>query len=91
MHSTSSVIQKFGTLRADGHTRDQALQVLRDGGANPMQCIVALAKIEQVGLGQAKKLLHESPAWADVLRENDEALIAELEAIGHESGPTPEA
>jgi ribosomal protein L7/L12 len=43
-----------------------------------MECIFALREIERVGLAEAKRIVHESPAWAEVLRENDESLIAEL-------------
>jgi ribosomal protein L7/L12 len=75
---SSSVICRFGTLRQAGHSRDETLQVLRTEGAGPMECIFALREIERVGLAEAKRIVHESPAWAEVLRENDESLIAEL-------------
>jgi hypothetical protein len=68
-------------LREQGHTRDEALGALRLEGAGPMECLVAIHEVERVGLGEAKRLLHESPGWADYMRANDESLIAEFEAM----------
>jgi len=89
--SLSRVIRRFETLRQEGRSRDEALKVLRTESADPIQCIVALKETERVGLAEAKRILHESPAWTEVLRENDESLIAELQAMEDESGLKPEA
>jgi hypothetical protein len=87
----SSVIRRFEALRQEGRSRDEALEVLRAESAGPIQCIVALREIERVGIADAKRILHESPVWTDVLRENEESLTAELGAMEDESGLKPEA
>jgi len=45
----------------------------------------ALREVEGLGLVEAQRFLHESPAWADYMRVNDESLIAEIEAMDPEA------
>ena len=65
---------------ADGKVLDQALSELRSEGASILQCIVAVQKVQNCGLGDAKRLVHFSPAWAD-MREANEKFHEELEKL----------
>jgi len=71
--------QRYKTLRDQKRSRDVTLAELRQLGASPFECIVAAREIDGVGLADAKRIVAASPSWADCVRQNDEALIRELE------------
>jgi len=50
----------------DGKKLDDALTELRASGATIVQCIIAVNSCQGCSLNEAKKLVHSSPAWADV-------------------------
>jgi len=62
---------------ADGKTLDNALAELRADGASIIECIGAVKKIRGCELGEAKKIVNLSPAWADVT----EPITRELEEL----------
>lgn len=85
MDNSTRVTARFSELREQGRSCNDALEVLRGEGASPLDCLVALHEGERLGLVEAKRFLHESPAWADYMRANDESLIAEIEAMVSEN------
>ncbi len=60
-----------------GTTLDTALRDLRVLGASIIECIVATKKVRGCDLVEAKRLIHDSRAWADVT-ERTNAMWAEL-------------
>jgi hypothetical protein len=50
----------------DGKKLDDALADLRASGATIVQCIIAVTLYQGCGPDEAKRLVHSSPAWADV-------------------------
>jgi hypothetical protein len=68
---------------ASGRILDDALSELRFEGVSILQCIIAVENVQRCGLAEAKRLVHFSPAWAD-MREANEKLLDELEAISKE-------
>jgi hypothetical protein len=73
--------ERFQLLVAEGSSRDAALAELRRNRATPFQCIAAVAESENIGPGEAKRVVAESPAWTDYFRRNDEQLIEEIEGM----------
>jgi len=59
---------------------DAALAALRRRGATPIDSIKAVREVNAVSLGEAKRLVAESPTWDDV-REAHDRLVEELLAI----------
>lgn len=67
----------------DGARWDAILVALRDQGFSKIDSIRATAEILRLPLADAKRLVHDSQAWADRRQNDDEwhdALIVELEA-----------
>ncbi len=62
---------------AEGLTLDAALRELRSSGASIIECITATKKVRGCDLAEAKRLIHDSTAWADVVERTD-AMWAEL-------------
>jgi len=69
---------------ANGKALDDALSELRSEGASILQCMAAVEHVKKCGLAQAKRLVHFSPAWADVREANDK-FHEELEELARES------
>jgi hypothetical protein len=63
---------------ADGITLDDSIRELRDEGASIIECIVATKTVRSCDLGEAKRLIHDLDAWADVIKRTD-AMWDELE------------
>lgn len=63
---------------ARGLTLDAALQELRSEGASILESIAATKRVRGCDLGEAKRLVHFSPVWADVAKQA-EAMWAGLE------------
>ena len=58
------------TLRqrlAEGKTIHEALAELRAAGASISDCIVSVRSVYSFDLSEAKRLVHSSTAWADVV------------------------
>ena len=74
------VIDHSKTLRgslADGKTLNQALSQLRAEGVSILDCIATVRAFRRCELGEAKRLVESSAAWADV-RENTEECFRAL-------------
>jgi hypothetical protein len=52
-------------LRARGQSVEEVLRQLRDRGASMGDCVRILRQVEGVSLGEAKRIVDESEAWAD--------------------------
>lgn len=68
--------------RCPGELAD-ALTYLRLAGCSPIQTIVVAKDRFGLGLADAKRALHQSPAWRDVAEAQErmwDAVLAELEA-----------
>jgi hypothetical protein len=84
----SALVQQLGYPRdfskqlrerlARGLSLDAGLQELRSAGASIMECIAATKRVRGCNLAEAKRLVHFSPAWADVAKRA-EAVWADLE------------
>jgi hypothetical protein len=72
---------RFRSALSQGRSRDDALGELRRAGATPMECILAIAEVENASFVEAKRLFSESVSWADYVRRNGQALIDELKAL----------
>jgi hypothetical protein len=62
---------------------DAALSALRRNGATPIDSIKAVREVCGVSLGEAKKLVADSPTWDDIRDAHDrlvEDLISFMEA-----------
>ena len=64
---------------------DAALGTLRANGASIVECIISVRSVRGCDLAEAKRVVHFSPAWADVRAQNEE-FQAELEAAAGEYG-----
>ncbi len=83
MASSSDVTGHAATLWAAGARWDEILETLRAEGFSKIDCIRATVEMLRLPLADAKRLVHESRAWADRRESDDQwhdALIAELEA-----------
>lgn len=70
-------------LWGDGQRWDAILTALRAEGFSKIDCIKATVEVLRLPLADAKRVVHDSEAWADVRRRDDEvheALIAEVES-----------
>ena len=76
--------KEFRRKLADGRTTDEALAELRGAGASMMACIIAVREFRRCDVGEAKKVVHFSSAWADQ-REFWDRLHAELEQAAQET------
>jgi hypothetical protein len=68
----------FRRKLADGKPTDEALAELRTSGASIMECIAAVKSFRRCELAEAKAIVHNSSAWADI-REQNESFHAKLE------------
>jgi hypothetical protein len=67
----------------DGARWDQILGTLRAEGFSKVECIQATVEILRLPLADAKRIVHESQAWADRRGDDDrfhEVLEAEFRA-----------
>lgn len=66
-----------------GATLDAALAELREAGASIVESIVGVRSARQCDIAEAKRLVHFSPVWADVIAQN-EKLHEELERLSQD-------
>ena len=76
--------KQFRRKLAEGKTTDEALAELRAAGASMMACIIAVRTFRRCDLGEAKKVVYFSSAWADQ-REFHDRFHAELEQAAQET------
>lgn len=77
------VTERASVLWGDGARWDAILEALRDEGFSKIDCIRATVEVLRLPLADAKRIVHESRAWADRREDDDrfhDALVAELQA-----------
>ena len=67
-------------MLAGTHDIEQVLLFIRSGGFGMLDSIKAIMVLSGVSLGEAKRLVHTSPVWADRRAEHD-ALHRALDAV----------
>jgi ribosomal protein L7/L12 len=58
--------QKAMVRAQTGASLDDVIASLRDQGANKIDCIAVIRCVYGLGLQEAKRAVHFSPAWSDV-------------------------
>lgn len=71
MSNEAKWIEQCHKLRAKGDSNEEIVSFLRSQGYSKTQSIALVAKALNLSLAQAKELVHDSCAWADV-RQRDE-------------------
>jgi hypothetical protein len=78
----------FRIRLASGRVFDDALRDVRAAGASIVESIVAVKHVRGCDLVEAKRLVHQSEAWADVAKST-EAMWAQLaEEFEKAAGPS---
>lgn len=78
-------------LKGDGVPLEEILRFFRADGASITDCIKLLTRLENVRLGEAKRIVHFSETWADFragseeFHERAEKAARELEAENPEN------
>ena len=67
-----AIIAEISTMLHSGSGHEASLRKMRDLGLDKIECIKLLREHGGVTLGQAKDIVHLSPAWADRY-DSDEA------------------
>jgi hypothetical protein len=70
-------LEREATLVGKGKSIDSVLTDLRTDGFSVIDCIRVVMELQSCALPDAKRIVHESAAWAD-LRNAHEAAHAEL-------------
>jgi ribosomal protein L7/L12 len=65
---------------------DDVLAQLRADGFSPIEAIKITRAVRQVGLAEAKRIVHHSPAWADVRDTFEHLQDAALAAAEEQAG-----
>lgn len=85
------VVQALQTQRVGDANLDGNIQFMRDSGLSFLDCMKVVVVLTGCTIGEAKRLVHQSPAWADEKFEREAAtdrLIADAElAFGSQTGP----
>lgn len=71
-------VKREGSLFSDGKTMESVLIDLRADGFSVIDCIRVVMSLQSCSLPEAKGIVHQSEAWAD-LRKAHEAAHLELE------------
>jgi hypothetical protein len=64
-------VQQLREKLSNGHTMDEALTELRKEGASIFECIIAIKEDTGCDLAEAKRRIHNSHAWLDVIEATD--------------------
>jgi hypothetical protein len=75
--------ERATALWGEGARWDEILESLREEGFSKVECIRATVQILRLPLADAKRIVHESLAWADRRKDDDrfhEVLEAEFRA-----------
>lgn len=76
--------ERAAELWRDGARWDAVVATLRTEGFSKIDCIKATAELLRLPLDDAKRLVHNSAAWADVRQRDDawhETIAAEADAV----------
>lgn len=68
---STDVTERASTMWQAGERWEAILGALRDEGYSKIDCIKATVEQLRLPLADAKRIVHESPAWAEVQREHD--------------------
>ena len=81
------VTERASAMWDDGARWDEILGTLRDEGYSKVECIRATVEILRLPLADAKRVVHDSRAWAD-RREDDDRFheVMETEFRAEASG-----
>ena len=85
-HALDRRLREGQRLKAEGVPLEDILRFVRADGASIIDCIKLLTRLENVSLGEAKRIVHFSETWADFragseeLHERAEKVARELEA-----------
>jgi len=71
MMDNQTLISECRKLTAQGKDHEEIMHFLRAEGCSKVTSIAIIARVLEVGLGQAKEIVHASQTWADV-RERDD-------------------
>jgi len=77
MMDNHTLISECRMMAAQGKNLEDIMHFLRAEGCSKVMSIAVLAKALEVGLGQAKEMVHTSQTWADV-RERDDQFHASI-------------
>lgn len=78
MSSEENLLRECRKKLDYGAALEEVIRILRDGGFSKVHSIKALVDLGQANMSDAKKIVHDSPTWADV-RERDEAFHRRLD------------
>jgi ribosomal protein L7/L12 len=67
-----------GAMFQAGASRDEVIGKMREAGLDKIDCMLKLQSAVGITLGEAKRLVHLSPAWSDC-READDDLHMTIE------------
>ena len=87
MNNADKIASKYRNIWLGDINIDEALTKMRKSGASPVECIIALSKFKNVSLGDAKAIVHDSKAWADV-KDNFDNLHAQIDVKLKDSNKT---
>ena len=79
-NNLSHLIAQYKQAQPNDTDVDSFLRFMRQHGCSKIQSIKALMISREIGLGEAKKVVHLSPAWRD-RRTSDDSFHAQLEKI----------
>ena len=83
LRNIGEVLTREGSLFRDGKTMESVLADLYMEGFSVIECIRVVMTLQSRSLPEAKVIVHQSEAWAD-LRETHEAAQLELEQWARE-------
>lgn len=78
-----SFFARARTMKLNKRTREEILGKLREDGANKLESMRVISSLEDVDLGEAKKIVHFSVTWKDV-KQSDEQLMEDAERVARE-------
>jgi len=86
MMDNQTLISECKKMAAQGKNPEDILHFLRAEGCSKVTSIAILAKALEVGLGQAKEMVHTSRTWADVRERDDQFHASVPENLNQKDG-----
>jgi hypothetical protein len=80
MNNAELIKRKYANIWLGNNDTEVALTNMRNSGASPIECIIALSKFKGMSLFDAKVFVHDSKAWAD-MKDDFDNLHAKIDAI----------
>lgn len=72
MKAMDDVLSKCRAVLGRGGSAEDIVRLLRDQGCSKVHSMKALVELGLADLGDAKRIVHGSPTWADVREQHDE-------------------